>query len=115
MSEDRRDPMVQKLVASYDAEVQSASEIEDFNLLRASSNLVLSVSSYAWWAGWLSQASQFFSSGRFFDQARARLRPLAWQQDLWVYDEPRYVSIRPAGLTGAWTGTEEERQRLLNS
>ena len=60
MSEDRRDPMVQKLVASYDAEVQSASEIEDFNLLRASSNLVLSVSSYAWWAGWLSQASQIF-------------------------------------------------------
>ncbi len=83
---------------------------------RSSSNLVLSVSSYAWWAGWLSEATQiFFPVAGFFDQVRARQRPSAWQQDLWVNDEPRYVAIRPVGLTRAWTGTEEERQRLLNS
>ena len=116
VTEDRSDPMVRKLVATYDAELQSGSKLEDFNALRASSNLVLSVSSYAWWAGWLSNASQvFFPVVGFFDQARARQRPSAWQQDLWVDDEPRYVAIRPAGLTGPWTGTEQERQRLLNS
>jgi len=116
VTEDRSDPMVGKLVATYDAELQSGSKLEDFNALRASSNLVLSVSSYAWWAGWLSNASQiFFPVVGFFDQARARQRPSVWQQDVWVDDEPRYVAIRPAGLAGAWTGTEEERQRLLNS
>jgi hypothetical protein len=116
VTEDRNDPMVRKLVVAYDAELRSGSELEDFNALRASANLVLSVSSYAWWAGWLSNASQiFFPIAGIFDQVRARQRPLAWQQDLWVDDEPRYVAIRPAGLTGAWTGSEEERQRLLNS
>jgi len=116
VTEDRNDPMVRKLVAAHDAELRSGSELGDFNLLRSSSNLVLSVSSYAWWAGWLSDAKQiFFPVAGFFDQVRARQRPSAWRQDLWVSDEPRYVAIRPDGLTGAWTGTEEERQRLLNS
>ena len=83
---------------AYERQSQSGSKLEDFNALRASSNLVLSVSSYAWWAGWLSKASQvFFPVVGFFDQARARQRPPDWQQDLWVDDEPRYLAIGPPG------------------
>ncbi len=116
VTEDRYDPMVQKLVARFDAEVRSGNALEDFNILRASSNLVLSVSSYSWWAGWLSDARQiYFPVAGFFDQERARRRPVAWQQDLWVDDEPRYIATRPSGVSNIWTGTEAERQRLLNS
>lgn len=116
VTEDRSDLMVQRLVARTGADVQSVSVLDDFNVMRASSNLVLSVSSYAWWAGWLSDARRiFFPVAGIFDQARVQRRRAASQQDLWVDDEPRYIAMRPVAVDRQWTGTEEDRQRLLNS
>jgi hypothetical protein len=116
VTEDRSDPMVQKLAASFDAEVRSGSAFEDFNRLRSSANLILSVSSYAWLAGWLSSATRlFFPVAGVFDRERVLPRDFAWQQDLWIHDEPRFVAIRPVALDDSWTGSDEMRQRLLVS
>ena len=56
VTEDPADPMVQKLARSFGAGLAPGSAIEDFNRLRASRNIVLSVSTFAWWAAWLSDA-----------------------------------------------------------
>jgi hypothetical protein len=116
VTDDPSDPMVRKLADDTSGEVQSGSVLDDFNVMRASANLVLSVSTYAWWAGWLSNARQiFFPVAGIFDEERVRLKNAAWQQNLWVDDEPRYQAIRPKGVEGPWTGSEDDRQRLLNS
>jgi hypothetical protein len=116
VSEDAGDPMVQKLASRFGAEVRSGSPLDDFNQLRASANLVLSVSSFAWWAGWLSQAQRiYYPVVGLFDPDRQRLRPFERQPDFWVSDEERFIAIRPPDVTGDWRGGEDDRQRLLDS
>jgi hypothetical protein len=115
VTENPLDSMVGKLVATYGAEVHSGGALADFNRLRSASNLVLSVSTFAWWAGWLSAARRiYYPVAGLFDSERARGRPWLWQQDLWVSDEDRYVAVTPA-VSGDWLGRPEERQRLLES
>ncbi len=114
VTDDPADPMVTKLARSHDAAVQSGTVADDFNTLRSSRNLVLSVSTFAWWAGWLSHAERiYFPVAGLFDSERARHRPPLLQQDLWVCDEDRYRAIRPRLPSGPWRGTEEDRRTLL--
>jgi hypothetical protein len=114
VTEDGQDPMVRKLVARFGVSVVSGSAIEDFNLLRASGAIVLSVSSFSWWAAWLSQAGRiYFPVAGLYDPGRAAARPPPWRQDLVVRDEDRYIAIRPALSDQDWRGTPEERLRLL--
>lgn len=116
VSEDPADPMVKKLVSSFAAEVRLGTPLEDFRTLQASANLVLSVSTFAWWAGWLSRAERiYFPVAGLFDRERSEGRPAPWQHDLWVDDEPRYQAVVPAGLIADWQGTEADRHRLLNA
>lgn len=116
VTEDPGDLMVQKLRAAYDATVLSSSAVEDFARLRASTNLVLSVSSFAWWAAWLSRARRIYVPvAGLFDPGRAARRPWRMQQDLWVNDEDRYQAITPRLCDRDWTGTPEDRARLLES
>jgi hypothetical protein len=116
VSEDAGDPMVRKLASRFGAEVRSGSPLDDFNHLRASANLVLSVSSFAWWAGWLSQAQRiYYPVAGHFDPDRQRLLPFERQTDFWVGDEERFIAIRPPDVTGDWRGGEDDRQRLLDS
>jgi hypothetical protein len=116
VTDDPQDPMVRKLARERDAEVHSGDHVTDFAHLRASANLVLSVGSFSWWAGWLSDAARiYFPLAGLFDPARASQRQFHMQPNLWVDDEPRYHAIRVTGLDRSWTGTEEERHRLLNS
>ncbi len=116
VSEDAGDPMVQKLASRFGAEVRSGSPLDDFNQLRASANLVLSVSTFAWWAGWLSHAQRiYYPVAGLFDPDRQRLRSFEWQHDFWVGDEDRYIAIRPPDVTGDWRGEEDDRQRMLDS
>ena len=63
VTEDARDPMVQALVRRQNARVLSGSPQQDFARLRASTNIVLSVSSFAWWAAWLSDARRILLPG----------------------------------------------------
>jgi hypothetical protein len=109
VTEDARDPMVVKIARTYDARVQSASLLADFGFLRSSSNLVLSVSTFAWWAAWLSDAQSIFLPVRgFFDP---RVRP---DVRLLPRDDERYRFIEFAE-TESWTGSNAERRRLLES
>jgi hypothetical protein len=116
VTEDPTDAMVRKVVSTFDAEVRSGGVLDDFNFLRGSSNLTLSVSSYSWWAGWLSRAERiFYPVAGLFDSQQALRRPWHWQQDLWVDDEPRYLAVRPSGSVKPWRGTDEDRARLLST
>jgi hypothetical protein len=116
VTEDATDPMAQKLASRFGAQIRSGTMMEDFNFLRASHNLVLSVSTFAWWAGWLSGTSRvYYPVLGFFDPERAQRRPRSEQQDLWVPDEDRYWPVRVPAPEGYWRGTEEDRQRLLES
>jgi hypothetical protein len=116
VSEDAGDPLVEKLAKRFSGTIHSTTALADFNLLRASRNLVLSVSSYAWWAAWLSNAERiYFPVTGLFNPERARKRPFPWQQDLWVPDDDRYIQLSPNMPERDWHGTEDERFRLLHS
>jgi hypothetical protein len=116
VTEDPADPMVRKLAASFGARVISGPAISDFNWIRASRHIVLSVSTFAWWAAWLSRAERiYYPVLGLLDSERARRRPYPWRQDLQVWDEPRYVYLKVDAPDPTWTGSEANRQRLLNS
>ena len=115
ITEMQKDPMVQKLAASYSALVQSKSEIEDFCFLASGHNIVLSVSTFAWWASWLSRAKQiFFPLAGFWNPDYRVHYGKNPEMDLIVDDEPRYEFINVTS-EGNWRGTEQDRQRLLNT
>jgi hypothetical protein len=116
VSEDADDLMVRKLVARFGATPISGAVMDDFRLLRASSNLVLSVSSFSWWAAWLSEARRIYVPlAGLYDPERVAARVHPWRHDLFVRDEDRYLPIPVAVPKGDWTGTREERLRLLES
>jgi hypothetical protein len=74
------DPMAVALAARRGAIVLHGTALEDFARLRASKNIVLSISSFAWWAAWLSDAERiFFPLAGLFDPARARRRSRSGQ------------------------------------
>lgn len=107
ISEDRDDPMAQKIATRYEAEVYSGSVLSDFTLLRSSSNIVLSVSTFSWWAAWLSNARRVFVPRvGLFDPA---VRP---DVDLQVDDEDRYENVAVNSFP-VWEGSEEQRRLLL--
>jgi hypothetical protein len=110
------DPMVVKLAARFDATVLAGSEVDDFNALRSSSAIVLSVSTFAWWAAWLSHAQTiYYPLAGLFDPSRAVSRPFPWRQDLRVVDEERYVHKPTHGTDYDWTGSRDDQLRLLES
>lgn len=106
---DPDDLMVLKVARQFSAHVQSSSVDDDFNFLMSSPNVVLSVSTFSWWAAWLSDAKRiFFPISGLFDPS---FRP---DINLVPDDEPRYQFI---GFKNQdpWKGTEEQRRQLLNS
>ena len=115
VTEAPHDPMVQKLAKVYSGEVVSRSPLEDFSFIRASANVVLSASSFAWWAAWLSEAeSIFYPVVGIFDPERMNRRPEPMRPDFVIPDDRRYISVRPEHAEEHWTGTPELRERLLH-
>jgi hypothetical protein len=109
VTEDPDDPMVLKLAEQFSAQVQSSSVADDFNFLMSSTNVVLSVSTFSWWAAWLSDAKTiFFPIAGLFDPS---FKPVI---NLIPDDEPRYQFIT-FKKQEPWKGTEEQRRQLLNS
>ena len=107
VTDDAGDLMARKLAEVHGAEIRSESVLEDFNFLCSSSHIVLSVSSFAWWGAWLSDARQIhFPVAGLLDPEH---RP---EVDLRVDDDPRYVYHRPACLL-PWEGKPDDRERLL--
>ena len=107
VTEDADDPMVRKLAREYAVEVHSSDPMSDFNRLRSSANIVLSVGTFSWWAAWLSEATSIFYP--LVGIMNPETRP---DVNLIVDDEKRY-QYRDIARVGAWTGTEEERKALL--
>jgi len=54
------DPFVRRLAQRYVAPVTSGDPLTDFALLASSRNIILSQSTYAWWAGYLSSAARVY-------------------------------------------------------
>lgn len=103
------EPMVHKLVEQFSAQVQNGNMLEDFNFVKSSKNIVMSVSTFSWWAAWLSDAREIYLPVTgLFDRAR---RP---DVNLLPDDDSRYHFIR-IPMKDHWYGTEAERQHLLNS
>ena len=107
VTEDKDDLMVAKLVKDYQAVVHADSVEDDFNTLRSSMNIALSISTFSWWAAWLSDAHSIFMPriGLFDPNTRPDI-------NLVVDDEARYEYI-PVESPSRWEGTEEQREWLL--
>lgn len=54
----------------YDPIIVSADKAGDWNLLRAFDRMIVSNSTYAWWAGFLSHASKIYTFSRWQDSPR---------------------------------------------
>ena len=72
VTEDAQDPMVCKLAYSYGASIVSGTAIEDFNFIKSSKNIVLAVSTFSWFAAFLSQARRIYYplAGMFHHEIR---------------------------------------------
>lgn len=85
---------VKQLKTNYDSEVISKSPKDDFNFLCNSKNLILSQSTFAWWAGFLSGAKNIYfpsvkdynCKGIWYDSPKRNI-------NLFVDDEIRYKKI----------------------
>jgi len=108
VTESKDDPMVLKLSRLFGAQVRSGSVEEDFCFLRSSKNIVLSVSTFSWWAAWLSEAVRIDLpvAGIWNPEVRPEV-------DLRVSDEDRYLFHYPA-FQRPWRGGQEERDWLLS-
>lgn len=108
VSDDPKDHMVLKLSKRFDGQIFSEGPQSDFSRLRSSTNIVLPVSTFSWWAAWLSHAEKiYYPVVGLFDPS---IRP---DINLLVDDEDRYVYQR-IPRTKLWEGSEEDRQQLLS-
>ena len=110
VTNDPSDLMVRKLVREFDADVKSGGTLADFAFLRSSTHIVASVSSFCWWAAWLSDAASIHFP--VLGLLSPAVRP---DVDLRVDDEERYVYHVFQEEQLPWTGGPEQRRRLLKS
>ena len=57
VTDDPRDELVLRMQQLTNAKIVSGHPISDFNFIRNSKNIVLSTSTFSWWAAWLSDAN----------------------------------------------------------
>ena len=60
VTDDKDDELVLEFQAHTNGNIISKTLIHDFNFIRNSKNIVLSTSTFSWWAGWLSDAKTIF-------------------------------------------------------
>jgi hypothetical protein len=91
VTEDPGHQTVTTLLRRYAGEVQSLGAVADFQFVRAARKVLMSVSTFAWMAAWLSEADRIYfplgSPYPLFDQSADRR--------LIVFDDPRYVYVKP--------------------
>ncbi|MFZ2639489.1 MAG: hypothetical protein WA117_00765 [Verrucomicrobiia bacterium] len=78
-------PFIQRLQSEFGAALGGKHPLEQFAFSIMARRLVVTPSSYSWWAAWLSNAEQVF----FPVEKGVWLRKN--QVNLWVDDEPRYI------------------------
>lgn len=115
VTENKDDPMALKLANRFSGTLHHGSVIEDFQFLKSSPNMILSVSTFAWWAGWLSNAKRiYFPMCGFWHPQFYAEDPTNLGINLIVDDEDRYI-YQELDKSGRWKGAEEDRIALLNS
>jgi hypothetical protein len=91
VTEDPGHPTVTALLRRFPGEVHSLGAVADFQFVRAARTVLMSVSTFAWMAAWLSVAERIYfplgSPYPLFDPMPDRR--------LIVFDDPRYVYVRP--------------------
>ena len=104
-----KDPFVQKLKIKYNAKVISQNPLNDFLFLMQSSNIVLSVSTFAWTAAYLSSAKKVFypRTGMFLNKSPLR-------EDLELKEDKRF-RIFDVSTPNPWTASTKQIEEMLNS
>jgi len=109
--ENKDDPIALYLQYKYRAELISGDILEDFGFLMAAKQIVMSASTFSWWAAWLSTAEVIhFPLSNYLgannkDQTRGT--------NLLVHDEERYVFHQVDPLP-EWGGEISEISRVLS-
>jgi len=115
VTSDKNDPVVVQLQQEFSAKVFSGTAIEDFMTLRRSRNVLLSVSTFSWWAAFLSFADNIFypNTGLFNTEEMKKRRDLNWRPDLWPAGDKRYVKCSVPG-PAIWDGTRAQVEALID-
>ena len=111
------DPILLKLKELYpNAIIHCKSIIEDFNLIKSAKNIIMSISTYCWWASWLSDAKKihFPLAGFWHPKIRKEI-------DLYIDNEARYIYYdlehlyTKLNIFDRWNGTTESIELLLQN
>ncbi len=122
VTNEQDDPMVIKLKESYQASVISGLEIDDFKFIKDSKNIVLAVSTFSWFAAFLSQAKKIYYplAGIFHHEIRSDIclcvnEPRYHYQNIYQDEEykKKWEGVFFPG-SPSWKGSTEDEEFLLN-
>jgi hypothetical protein len=108
------DPVAGCLLDRGDVAFVGKDPLSDFDFLRSSRNIVLSVSTFAWWAAWLSDASRiYFPLAGIFDPLQMERRKPQERIDLVPSCDERYHFAR-LDVPSQWKGDASDLARVLS-
>jgi hypothetical protein len=108
------DPVARCLLDRGDVTFVGRDPLSDFDFLRSSRNIILSVSTFAWWAAWLSDASQiYFPLAGIFDPLQMERRKPQERIDLVPSSDERY-HFAPLDVPSQWKGDASDLARVLS-
>lgn len=108
------DPVAGRLLDRGDVTLVAQDRLSDFDFLRSSRNIVLSVSTFAWWAAWLSDASRiYFPLAGIFDPLQMERRQPQERIDLVPSGDERYHFV-PVDVSSQWKGDASDLAHVLS-
>lgn len=102
------DPIVQRLCDLYRCEIVSKDPLHDFRFVASAHRIIMSKSTFAWWAAWLSDA------GEIHFPREESWAPKSAGISLWVDDEPRY-HFHDVEIPSPWRGDEHDIEAMLDA
>lgn len=111
-SQDPFNPILEDLYPYNPIMLQHVSALHTFNFIRRFNKIILSQSTYSWWAAYLSEAQEIYfpitKDGPWSYGADQRAKWKDYKHDLMV-DEPRYhyVSYRDRSIVGDYNTTRD--------
>lgn len=114
VTSDIHDSVVRALQEEFEADTFSRTPIEDFLFLRKSRNIVLSVSTYSWWAGFLSEASAiYYPKAGIFDPELMSLRTPVNEPNF-LNSTDKHFTVRNVKTQYPWRGDRRQIDALLD-
>jgi hypothetical protein len=102
------DEITQKLNQIVPGEIINQSVLEDFYFISKAKKIIMSHSSLAWWASWVSDASEIHCPLIGFWHPNSNRNDV----DTIVNNEERYI-FHDFGVNDSWTGSRSELNNLL--